>query len=247
MERVSHPTGLVGAAYAYALLFRAWQHKFAERRASSDGQTELTPPVEVTQTFQRRIAWVDDRFTYLALNRALPAPVPGTFRRTLRSEERLEDFRERLSGALIGVLNRFSSPSFLGLRMLQSITHVLLIGLFLTALGGETAWRSLWSDPGIASLGQWMVASIRTLFSGKGLAALGSLLLLNLFFGFRFYRRYRRAMGRIADRAAEKCKAGVATVWKESLRSLLKELEKLQTDLQARVEKMTGPKPLSQD
>jgi hypothetical protein len=90
-----------------------------------------------------------------------------------------------------------------------------------------------------------MVASIRTLFSGKGLAALGSLLLLNLFFGFRFYRRYRRAMGRIADRAAERCKAGVATVWKESLRSLLKELENLQTDLQARVEKMTGPKPLS--
>jgi len=89
-----------------------------------------------------------------------------------------------------------------------------------------------------------MVASIRTLFSGKGLAALGSLLALNLFFGFRFYRRYRRAMGRIADKAADRCKAGMATVWKESLRSLLKELEGLQTDLQARIEKMSGPESL---
>ncbi len=243
VDRVSNPTGLVGAAYAYALLFKAWQHKFAGRGASSDGQTELTP-VELTQAFQRRIAWVDDRFTYLTLNRALPTPVRETLRQTLRSEERLDDFRERLSGALSGVLNRVSSPSFVGLRMLQSMTHVLLIGLFLMALAGETAWRSLWSDPGIASLGQWMVASIQSLFSGKGLAALGSLLLLNLFFGFRFYRRYRRAMARLADRVADRCKAVVATVWKESLRSLSKDLESLQMDLQARIEKMAGPKAL---
>jgi GTP-binding protein EngB required for normal cell division len=243
MDRVSNPTGLVGAAYAYALLFKAWQHKFAARGGSSDGQTELTP-VELTQAFQRRIAWVDDRFTYLTLNRALPTLVRETLRRTLRPEERIEDFSERVSGALSGALNRFSSPSFLGLRILQSITYVLLIGLFLMALAGETAWRSLWSDPGIASLGQWMVASIQSLFSGKGLAALGSLLLLNLFFGFRFYRRYRRAMASVAERAAERCKAGLVAVWKESLQFLSVDLDRLHTNLLERIEKMAGPKTL---
>jgi GTP-binding protein EngB required for normal cell division len=244
LDRVCNPTGLVGAAYAYALLFKAWQHKFAARGASSDGQTELTPPLEVTHAFQQRIAWVDDRFTYLTLNGALPTPVRETLRRTLRSEERLENFRDRLSGALSEVLKRFSSPSFLGLRMLQSMTHVLLIGLFLMALAGEAVWRSLWSDPGFASLGQWMVASTQSLFSGRGLAALGSLLLLNLFFGFRFYRRYRRAMGRVADRAAERCKAGLVTVWKESFQSLSDDLDRLHTDLLERIEKMAGPKTL---
>lgn len=241
MDRVRNPTGLGGSAYVYALLFKALQRTSTERGISGDKQNDLAPPASAIQAFRRRVAWVDDRFTYFTLNRALAAPVRDRFLQALRLEERVEDFRERLAGVISGVLERFSSPSFIGLRMLQFVTHVLLIGLFLMALGGESAWRSLWSEPGMASLGQWMVASIRTLFSGKGLAALGSLLALNLFFGFRFYRRYRRAMGRIADKAADRCKAGVATVWKESLQSLLKELDGLQTDLQARIEKMSGP------
>jgi len=242
LDRVTNPTCLTGAAYVYAHLFKAWQQKFVGKGAAGNGLNELTLPKELPRVFQRRIAWVDDRFTYLTLSRSLPDPVRETLRHTLRSEERIRDFTERISGVLSGVLDRFSSPSFLGLRMLQSITHLLLIGLFLMALAGENAWRLLWSDPGIASAGQWVVASIRTLFSAKGLAALGSLLLLNLFFGFRFYRRYRRAMGRVAERAAEKCKAGAADVWKETLRFLLKDLESLQEELQVRIEKLIGPR-----
>jgi GTP-binding protein EngB required for normal cell division len=242
VDRVSNPTCLTGAAYVYAFLFKAWQHKFAGGGLFGNGAAQLTPPIELTQALQRRIAWVDDRFTYLTLNRALTASVLETLRQIFRSEERIQDFKERLSGALSAALSRFSSSSFLGLRVFQSITHVVLIGLFLMALAGEKAWRLLWSDPGIASVGQWVVASISTLFSAKGLAALGSILLLELFLGFRFYRRYKKAMGRVAGRAAERCKAGVANVWKETLRFLLTDLENLQADLETRIERMTGPK-----
>ncbi len=44
MDRVSNPTGLVGSAYVYALLFKALHRKSTERRSSGDGQNDLAPP-----------------------------------------------------------------------------------------------------------------------------------------------------------------------------------------------------------
>jgi hypothetical protein len=77
---------------------------------------------------------------------------------------------------------------------------------------------------------------IHTLFSTRGLAALASFALLNLFLGFRFYRRYRRLLLRAGEKALRALRITLDGIWEETLEKLLRDMEGLKEDMASRLE-----------
>ena len=80
---------------------------------------------------------------------------------------------------------RSSLPGF---RMAQWVVYTMVTVAFLFSIGGETAWRQLFEMPSLKGVLNLLVAIMDTLFSTKGLAALGSCLIINSAVGLFLYR-----------------------------------------------------------
>ena len=75
-----------------------------------------------------------------------------------------------------------------------------------------------------------LLAGIHNLFSPKGLAALASFALLNLFFAFRFYRRSRKLLGRVIAKILQSLNVELRKVWEAKLDSILDSLQETRGD-----------------
>ena len=85
-----------------------------------------------------------------------------------------------------------------------------------------------------------LVSWINTLFSGQGLAALGSYMLLNFYVGFRFYRRHRRKVERVAANAVKHRIKGLLETWENHIRSLDDDLNGFRSDIRSKTAFMDG-------
>ena len=98
-------------------------------------------------------------------------------------------------------------------------------------MGGETAWRAALDNPGVASILKVLLSTVHNLFSPKGLAALASYALLNLFFSFRFYRRSKELLRRQTERIMVSLRAELSRAWEESLDFILADLNRFREDI----------------
>jgi hypothetical protein len=169
------------------------------------------------------------------LRKSLPSPFRERLRDVFEVSKEIEDLEERFSQVLALRLSAPLFPSFWGFRGLQLLTYVLLLVFFVLAIGGETAWRSVLDDPGVTSFFHLLISGIHTLFSTKGLAALGSYALLNLFFAIRFYRRYKKLSGKVMQRMVESLKVELRMVWQEKLAAIVNNLNQLASDIQSQM------------
>jgi hypothetical protein len=85
-----------------------------------------------------------------------------------------------------------------------------------------------------SSLLNLFFAWVSTLFASKGLAALGSYALLNIFLGFYYYRRYGKLVERITRRVVEGLAESLRTVWEEELDRIIQRVESLKKELQSK-------------
>lgn len=194
----------------------------------------LNPPDSVVSVLKRRLAWIEDRLARGMLQENLPPTLRERALAALRQEERFENLGERLFEV---ASHRASTPllsRMTGFRMLQSLTYILLLVLLIFALGDGAAWRDILQSPGWRSGLGLLSSFVQTLFSGKGVAALGSYALLNLFFGVRFFLSYRRRLGRATDRAVRSFREGMIEVWTGELDAVVEELTRLRNEAQAR-------------
>ena len=84
-----------------------------------------------------------------------------------------------------------------------------------------------------------VVSIIGTLFSSKGLAALGSFLIINLWVGFIFYRRYRKVLLRNTEKDMGRFKKSLVRVWMDSIDAILEDLAKFREQLLTRSEELS--------
>jgi len=131
-------------------------------------------------------------------------------------------------------------PSFRVFKVLQFLTYLLLLLFFLLVIGGETAWQKVLADPEGMNILRLFILGIQTLFSSKGLAALLSYALLNLFFSFRFYRRYKKLLRRRAQKIMASLKVGLREVWEEKLDSILDDLNRLRGEIRSHTEAISA-------
>ena len=102
-------------------------------------------------------------------------------------------------------------------RGVQYITYLLISCLLIVSLAGENAWKDFYAAPGISSALNFIVTAIFSAFSPRGLAALGSFVVINIFVGYRFYRKYRKIIEKRTDRLLRSFTNDLEVLWKEEL------------------------------
>lgn len=225
---------LVGPTYGIGMILQSFQRGGPSGRGDELDLARLAPPEAVSSRFQRRLEWLEDRITNRLLRQNMPQSYRDRIMDSLNTQRTIVEFGERFFDVLAIGLARPHRPPFWGFRIRQVLTYSLLLLLLLLSLGGADAWHTALRETSWGSLLQLIFAGLSTLFSTKGLAALGSYGLLNIFFGFYFYRRYRR----LVVRATQKRMAGLAealgTTWEKQLDAAMQQLETLKEEIRSR-------------
>lgn len=242
------PACLVGPGYGLATLHQQWQQRFAAERGFSRDPSSFIIPEDMALPFRRRLEWLEDRLHHQILRQNLPASFREQLHEILDIAKTFEDLKERFCHIVALRFAQPSLPRFWGFRALQSLTYLLLLAFFLLAVGGETAWLAVLEAPGWTSVFGLLVSGIDTLFSPRGLAALGSYGLLNLFFAFRFYGRYKKLSRYRAQQVIKSLKAELGKVWEENLDAVVNDLNRFKDGIRAQIsgisalkEKRNGP------
>jgi hypothetical protein len=126
-------------------------------------------------------------------------------------------------------------PAFRLFKAFQWVSYLVLLGVLLVAVGGEKAWFNVLESFGVSSLLTLLVSMIHNLFSSKGLAALGSYVLLNLFLAFRFYRRYGTLLNKSSQKTLNALKKALSRAWDDCLEGILHDIGKLQGENQEKM------------
>jgi GTP-binding protein EngB required for normal cell division len=226
-------TALKGPGHSIALLFHEWKRGPYDEGSPAQGLSSFVPPEEITASFRRRLEWIEDRLTRLTLRQNLPSPFQKRITEIVNVPGSFEDLGERFSNVVaLHVLNP-ALPSFRLFRALQFFTYLLLFLFLLLVIGGETAWQKVLTNPEGVNILRLFVSGIHALFSAKGLAALLSYALLNLFFALRFYGRYKKLLRRRAQKIMASLKVGLREVWEERLDSIVDDLNRLRGEIRS--------------
>ncbi|UCF85712.1 MAG: 50S ribosome-binding GTPase [Desulfobacteraceae bacterium] len=236
------PSLLVGPGYALALLFQEWKKRITEQSNVPSDPSYFAPPEEIRTSFRRRLEWLEDRINQRMLRKNLPSSFKERFGEIMDVPKVFEELGEHFFHVVELRLAAATLPSFWGFKIRQFITYLILFGLFLLAVGGETAWRDLLDAPGGASILRLFLSGIHTLFSTKGLAALVSYALLNLFLGLRFYRRYRGLLKRSTQKIIDSLKADLGNVWEMQLDAIVQNLSHFKGDIQSQISAISALK-----
>ncbi|MDY6987273.1 MAG: GTPase [Thermodesulfobacteriota bacterium] len=231
----SNPACLIGPGHTLATIFNEWRGRSSGPDVLPSTTSQFVPSDEISLSFQRRLEWLGDRLHHRVLRENLPPSLREPLDEMLDVSRRLEGIKQRLSRivALRVVEPRF--PSFWIFRSLQFLTYLLLLAVLLFAVGGETAWEAVLEQPGAASIFRLLLSTISTLFSTKGLAALGSFALLNLFFAFRFYGRYKKLSKGAAQNVIGILGKDLTKVWEEELESIVKDLDQFKAAVRSHI------------
>ncbi len=231
---------LSGPGLALALVFLRPSSESGREQEAEQRLRGLSPPEPLVSALQRRMEWLEDRIVRHMLQENLAPAFRKQVQDTLRQSERFEETGERLFQTASERTSTPVLPGMPGFRILQALTYGLLLVLLLFALGDASAWRGLLEAPGLRSGIGLFSSFIQTLFSAQGLAALASYALLNLFFGVRFLLSYRKRLNKATDRAVASLADAMTDVWTEQLDNIVRDLEGLKADVQARKDALDG-------
>ena len=228
--------GLVGLGKSLALLFHRSSHRDSGERQQPEDQTHGATkriPGFASSVLRQELEFIADRLQHRLLRQGSPAPLRDRLGEVLDIEERLK----KLEGAFVCVVDTrtvdSAAPRSPGFRFVQHLTYFVLLAFLLIAIGGEAAWRQLVMEFGLRNAFLLLLAMTQTIFSTKGLAALSSYALLNLFLAFRFYRRWRRRMHRRRERQLGSLETALKEVWEDEQDNVLDALNQLGEAIQA--------------
>jgi GTP-binding protein EngB required for normal cell division len=236
------PSHLIGPGYSLALLLGALQRNAPVETDRVFDTAKLQPPEEVTTSFHKRLEWVDQHLGHCVLQRGLPSAFLEKAKGSVNAERRFESLGENFLNAVTLHIVEPPLPAFRLFKAFQWISYGVLLALLLIAVGGETAWLKVLEDFGLSSALQLLVSFINTLFSGKGLTALGSYVLLNLFLALRFYRRYGALLNRSSQKAVDRLRQSLSKAWANSLEGILRDLGKLREETREKMAEINGIK-----
>jgi hypothetical protein len=239
MRYRSDPSWLVGPGYGIAALFQSFQGRSGKAPEEPADLSGFEPPEEITLSYRKRFEWAEEHLGHAVHRESLPAAFGEKVRETIKGETRFEALGERFYHAVLSFVAK-PAPAFRGFKVYQSLVYALLFAFFLLAVGGQSAWLEFLGDPGPRKALQLLISIIHTVFSTRGLAALGSYALLNLFLGFRFYRRYQKLLQKTAQKTLEALSLALSRTWEESLDEAVRDIEELKSETASRLEALTS-------
>lgn len=224
------PSHLVGPGHSLAILLRALQRDTPMETDRLLDPSKLQPSEDATAGFRKRLEWVDEHLSHSVLRQGLPSSFVEKTKKTINVERRFESLGENFLNAVTLHIVEPPLPAFRLFKTAQRVSYLILLSVLLIAVGGEKAWLNVLNEPGVSSVLQLLISIINTLFSGKGLAALGSYVLLNLFLAFRFHRRYGTLLAKSSQKALDVLKKALLKAWGDCLNGVLLDLSKLREE-----------------
>jgi hypothetical protein len=169
--------------------------------------------------------WVGDQAESRVMRAGLPQAYSKRVKNALDIDARFEEmgdlfFNTVASRAGYGIGG--FQPLF---RVLQWTAYFSLFLLLLFALTGGAAWRQALSAPDFKSITTLLLSLLHSLFSGKGLGALGTYAALNLFLAFRFHGWYKKRLGRKGLKIISALRSDLLTVWGDQLGDMIDRLK----------------------
>jgi GTP-binding protein EngB required for normal cell division len=238
VPRQNNPSSvLVGPGSILASFLQQWKQRFADEPEVPSALPGPDLPEEVAVSFRRRLEWVEDSIGHQLLQRNLPTAFRNRLGEVLDVSRTMENLGEGFSRALSLPV---AKPSFWAFRGLQFLTYTLLFAFLLLVIGGEGPWRDVVGRPGPTSVFYLLLAAIHTIFSTKGLVALGSYGLLNLFFAIHFFQRFKKVMQRMTERVTGSLKVELGNMWEKELKSVSRRLEELRRDIQSQISEISA-------
>ena len=231
----SDPALLVGPGRALALLSKECERRFGDEGKRSADHARFSLPPELGSSLRRRVEWLRERLLHTMHREALPVALQGRLETALDLPKRLGDLEERLSQTVMLRLTTSSPLSAWGFKARQYLTYLFLLAALLLAVGAETSWREVLADPGPRSALGLFLSAVHTVFSGKGIAALASYALLNLFVAFRFHARYRRLLHKRVERTIETLTTTLLRIWSETLDGIDQTVNELRSEIRAEI------------
>ena len=229
------PSHLVGPGFTLAILLGLLDRNVSGNSDRLLDPSRLQPPEQTTTCFRKRLEWVDEHLAHSVMRHGLSAPFAEKTKRTVDVERRFDSLGENFLNAVTLHIVEPTLPAFRLFKGVQWISYLLLLAVLLIAVGGERAWINVLEAFGLSSLLHLLISIINTLFSGKGLAALGSYVLLNLFLAFRFYRRYWVLLDKASQKALEGLSKALSRAWSDCLDRIIQDMGKLKQEAQGKI------------
>jgi GTP-binding protein EngB required for normal cell division len=224
------PSHLVGPGYSLAILLASVQRTVPSEAERLLEPSRLQPQEEATSTFRKRLEWIDEHLGHSILRQGLPSAFVERIKQVIDVERRFEALGENFLTAVTLHIVEPPLPSMRLFKVFQWVSYLALLFLLLIAVGGEKAWINVLNDLSISNVLQLLISMINTLFSGKGLAALGSYVLLNLFLAFRFYRRYGTLLSKSSQKSLNRLRNALSGAWGDCLDGILGDLDHLKAE-----------------
>jgi len=235
--RERRPEALVGAGYAVAVLLE-WGRRDRSPRVLEAESIQV--PEDLALSLRQRFGGLEDRLTRRLFQADLPEKMRDKVGASLGGTASFEDMMGRFSTAAAHFNVEPARRAFRAFRLVQYLVYGLPFAFFLLALGDKNAWQAVFRDPGLHSLLSLTLSLVQRLFDPKGLAALGSLALILLFFGIRFYRGYGKRLERRALKRADALGSILEGIWREKFEEILKRLRHMRDGVRARKETLIG-------
>ena len=219
------PEALIGPGYGLGMLAGLIQAGQWQGRGGRVDLSQFAPPDEIAMLLKRRLEWVADQVRSRALRAALPEAYSERLKQALDIDARFKDLGDRFFNVMSSHAEGPGSGYRPLFRFSQWAAYLLLFLLLLFALVDKTAWQQAVAEPGVGTVSSLLLSLVHSLFSGKGLAALGTYAVLNLFLAFRFYGWYKKHLRRKGIKIISAIKRDLIRAWGKELDGMIDRLE----------------------
>ena len=220
---------LVGPATGFASFHDGL--KGLMKNQQDNESSNLTPLIEeISAVFQRQLNRIKNQLSVRLLRHGITSSITGKLENMVGSADKSNDIHEKVHTIISTRVTRYKNPAFV-FKALQYGAYLSLFLLLVFAMAGEEAWQKLFEQPGLTTLINFLLASLYTLFTPRGLAAVATYALINIFFGYRFYVCYRKIVEKRADKAIVSLQTALNMLWEEELDRVHNELILMSNEL----------------
>ncbi len=228
------PHALVGVGSVIAMAARDWK-RLTTRSEEPLPIVDFLIKEGAFQSLHHELERLQDQMTYQSLHQGLPSSIGDYCRNFFDANAEWSEFLQRLQNNVTRFLGNHWAPPFKGFRAVQYASYLALSVLLLLAMCGDAALTNLCEHPSWSNLAGLLFALIQTLFSPRGLAALGSYLLLQILLGFRFYASYKKLLQQHAQKFIESLKLESGMIWEEERNVLVTHLTERAQQIEGRI------------
>jgi GTP-binding protein EngB required for normal cell division len=229
IARMKNISLLVGPATGFASFHDGLKGLMKNQQ---DNESSNLPALveEISAVFQRQLNRITNQLSVRLLRHGIASSITDRLENMVGSADKAEDIHEKVHNIISTRVTSQKNPAFV-FKALQYGAYLFLFLLLVFAMAGEEAWRKYFEQPGLTTLINFLLTSLYTLFSPRGLAAVATYALINIFFGYRFYVCFRKIVAKRAEKAIASLQTELNMLWEEELDRIHNELILMSNEL----------------